>query len=185
MILHCLYLFSLQIVALSILWIISRRFEKRNPIEAEQSTAAVITDWKLGSLRLFMKQLLSPVTAACSIMIVNAMGGGWIHLRSDGWWFLVSLLLLVLSMDFYGYVLHYAFHKIPVLWAMHSLHHSAEALTVITGARHFWLEDPLFSAIFPIMGVLFKVPPEITALVSFIYLTIGDGLVHLNFRVSF
>jgi sterol desaturase/sphingolipid hydroxylase (fatty acid hydroxylase superfamily) len=39
-------------------------------------------------------------------------------------------------------------HKFPMLWAMHSLHHSGETLTIITGARHFWLEDVIGSAIF-------------------------------------
>ena len=165
--------------------LVARQFEKRNPIEVEQPTAAVIADWKLGSLRLFTYQILSPLTNTCAIMVINALGGGWFHLRTDGWWFLLSFLVLILTIDFFGYVVHLASHKIPILWAMHSLHHSAEALTMVTGARHFWLQDSLFAAVFPITAIIFKIPPGIATPVILLYVLIGDGLVHLNLRVSF
>jgi sterol desaturase/sphingolipid hydroxylase (fatty acid hydroxylase superfamily) len=63
---------------------------------------------------------------------------------------------------------------------MHSLHHSAEALSIITGARHFWLEDPLYTAVFPILGIIFKIPPKMTPPIQLLYLLLGDGFVHLN-----
>jgi len=177
--------FIINSVAACIIVLIARQFEKRNPIEAEQSTAAIIIDCKLGGLSWVISSLLSSATAACSIMVVNAAGGGWIHLRSDGWWFLVSLIVLLLAMDLWSYLLHRAAHKFPVLWAMHSLHHSAEALTIVTGARHFWLEGPLFAAAFPILGIIFKVPPEMVTPITLAYFLIGDGMVHLNLRISF
>jgi sterol desaturase/sphingolipid hydroxylase (fatty acid hydroxylase superfamily) len=162
------------------LWFLERKF----PAEREQSTAAVIVDWKLAGLRLVIRTLSGPLTAASGIMIVNAMGGGWIHLRSDGCWFLFSVVVVVLAMDFYSYLLHRAQHKIPVLWAMHSLHHSAEALSIITGARHFWLEDALNTAVFPVMGIIFNIPHEVLLTVAAIYL-VPDGLFsHMNVRMS-
>jgi sterol desaturase/sphingolipid hydroxylase (fatty acid hydroxylase superfamily) len=117
-------------------------------------------------------------------MIVNAAGGGWIHLRFDGWWFPLSFIVLVIAIDFWSYLVHRAQHEFPVLWAMHSLHHSAEALSVVTGARHYWLEAAISTAFLPILGIIFKIPPEAATTVALFYLLLGDGLAHLNMRVS-
>jgi sterol desaturase/sphingolipid hydroxylase (fatty acid hydroxylase superfamily) len=138
----------------------------------------------LAGLRIAIKTLSGPLTAASGVVIINAMGGGWIHLRSDGWWFLLSVVVVILAMDLYSYLFHRAQHEIPGLWAMHSLHHSAEALSIITGARHFWLEDVMYPAILPVMGIIFSIPQEILLTVSAIYF-VPDGLLsHLNVRVS-
>jgi sterol desaturase/sphingolipid hydroxylase (fatty acid hydroxylase superfamily) len=165
--------------------LIARQFEKRNPIEPNQFITDIIVDWKLAGFRSLTNQFLTPLKSACSIMIVNALGGGWIQLRSDGWWFLVSFVVLILSIDFFSYLVHRAQHQIPVLWAMHSLHHSAEALTMITGARHFWFEDTLYVALFPVLGIVFKIPPEMVTPIMLFYFLLGDGMGHLNLRVSF
>jgi sterol desaturase/sphingolipid hydroxylase (fatty acid hydroxylase superfamily) len=164
--------------------LIARQFEKRSPIEPDQSTAAVIVDWKLAGLKLATSQLLMPIAGACSLIIVNAAGGGWIHLRSDGWWFLPSFAVFILAVDLWSYLVHRAQHSFPALWAMHSLHHSAEALSMATGARHFWLETPLVTAIFPILGIIFMVPPEMATPVTLFYFIAGEGLAHLNMRLT-
>jgi sterol desaturase/sphingolipid hydroxylase (fatty acid hydroxylase superfamily) len=175
-------LWSTPIIAVIVwaLWFLQRKF----PAEPEQSTAAIIVDWKLVGIRMGLKPLIGPLTSASGIMIINATGGGWIHLGSDGWWFLLSVVVVILAIDFYSYLLHRAQHKFPVLWAMHSLHHSAEALSIITGARHFWLEDALNTAIFPVIGIIFNIPLEVLTTVTLIYL-VPDGLLsHLNVRMS-
>jgi sterol desaturase/sphingolipid hydroxylase (fatty acid hydroxylase superfamily) len=74
-------------------------------------------------------------------------------------------------------------HKFRVLWAMHSLHHSAEALSIITGARHFWLEDVINTAVFPVIGIIFKVPLEVLTIVAAINI-IPEGFSHMNVRMS-
>jgi sterol desaturase/sphingolipid hydroxylase (fatty acid hydroxylase superfamily) len=176
-----LSLYSIPAIA-AILWV-ARFSEKRFPAESEQSTAEVIVDWKLAATRIGLDQLISPIANASGIMLVNAAGGGWFHLRSDGWWFLFSVMLFILASDLWGYLLHRAYHKFPVLWAMHSLHHSAPALSIITGVRHFWLEDAINTAVFPILGIIFKVPPEVVAIVTFIYI-LPEGLSHSNIRLS-
>ena len=169
---------------LVLILLIARKFEKRNPIEAKQPTAAVVVDWKLAAFKWSASQLLKPVTSASTILLVNAAGGGLIQLRSDGWWFLLSFIVLIMAIDFYSYFVHRAQHKFPVLWAMHSLHHSAETLTMVTGGRHFWLEEPLISASFPIVAIVFKVPLEIVTPLTLFYFLVGDGLAHVNLRAS-
>ena len=174
-------LWSIPAIAV-ILWIV-RFCEKRYPVESEQPSAAVIVDWKLAAIRIGMDQRTVPLTSVSGIMIVNAMGGGWFHLRSDGWWFLLSVIIIIFATDFLTYILHRAEHKFPVLWAMHSLHHSAEALSIITGVRHYWLEDAINTVGFSVLGIIFKVPPEVATTVAFIYL-LPCGLSHMNVRLS-
>jgi sterol desaturase/sphingolipid hydroxylase (fatty acid hydroxylase superfamily) len=94
-----------------------------------------------------------------ALLLINAADDGWLHLRSDGWWFLFSLIVLIMVIDLWSYLVHRASHKFPVLWAMHSLHHSAEALSAITGARHFWLEELLISAGFGSVREVQQKPP--------------------------
>jgi sterol desaturase/sphingolipid hydroxylase (fatty acid hydroxylase superfamily) len=174
-------LWSVPAIA-AILWI-ARFCEKRYPAESEQPSAAIIVDWKLAAIRIGLDQLIAPLTSVSGIMIVNAMGGGWFHLRSDGWWLLLSVIIIVLATDFLTYFVHRASHKFPVLWAMHSLHHSAEALGIITGARHFWLEDAINTVAFSVLGIVFSVPPKVATTVAFIYL-LPCGLSHMNLRLS-
>jgi sterol desaturase/sphingolipid hydroxylase (fatty acid hydroxylase superfamily) len=175
--------FIYSMVTIVAILLIARHFEKRFPLDSEQSTAAVSVDWKLTALNIGINKLLSPVTSACAIILVNAAGGGWFHLRSDGWWFLLSVMLVIVAIDLWGYFVHRAQHKFPVLWAMHSLHHSAEALTAVTGGRHFWLENAINTAVFPIVGIVFTIPPEVLTVVMWLYL-LPDGLSHLNIRLS-
>jgi sterol desaturase/sphingolipid hydroxylase (fatty acid hydroxylase superfamily) len=174
-------LYSIPLIA-TILWI-ARLSERRFPVDSDHYSAEVLADWKLAGLRIGINQLLSPVTAGCGIMIVNAAGGGWINLRCDGWWVLLSMVVVILVSDFWGYLLHRAQHKFPVLWAMHSLHHSAGSLSMITGARHFWLEDVIQTAGFPVLAIIFKIPPEMVVTIAALSL-LPDGLAHMNIRLS-
>ena len=56
---------------------------------------------------------------------------------------------------------------------------------MVTGARHFWLEDALLSVGFPIFAIVFKVPQEIVTPLTLFYFLLGDGMGHVNIRVSF
>ena len=51
---------------------------------------------------------------------------------SMGW---AQLLLAFLVLDFSRYWLHYAAHRVPLLWTFHRVHHSAERLDATTGLR--------------------------------------------------
>jgi sterol desaturase/sphingolipid hydroxylase (fatty acid hydroxylase superfamily) len=61
-------------------------------------------------------------------------------------WTLFYSFVLLLSYDFTFFLLHYSEHKIPALWAVHKVHHSAEVLTPLTRYREHVLEGPLYTA---------------------------------------
>ncbi len=62
-----------------------------------------------------------------------------------GWMLLYSLVTLLLY-DFIFYVIHYTEHKVPALWVIHKVHHSAEVLTPLTRYREHFLEGPIYAA---------------------------------------
>ncbi len=103
------------------------------------------------------------------------------RLPTNGYWWFVSLAILAVISDLFTYTFHRLQHKIPFLWAMHSFHHSANALTFATGARHFWLEKVMTSAVLPIMPILFLFPPGMQLTLTLIHF-FPDTCAHMNVR---
>ena len=159
---------------------IARILERKWPI-AETALPEVIDDWKVVSANLSLTWVLVPLTTVSSGLIFSALGRGWIHLPMHGYWYFVSIVILAVISDLYSYSFHRLQHAIPFLWAMHSFHHSANALTFVTGARHFWLERVISSGILPIIPILFLVPPEMQLILSVIHF-FPDTCAHLNVR---
>ncbi|MER2492829.1 sterol desaturase family protein [Catenovulum sediminis] len=58
--------------------------------------------------------------------------------------FIFTVILFILD-DFSRFILHYALHKIPALWAFHKVHHSAQVLTPLTIYRTHPLESALYA----------------------------------------
>jgi sterol desaturase/sphingolipid hydroxylase (fatty acid hydroxylase superfamily) len=164
------------IVGLS--WIV----ERRHPIEPGQSRSEIFLDYRLVLATIVLKRIFAPVVGLCAAMWVNMAGGGFITLRSDGWWFPVSLALIIFIFEFEGYWLHRLQHSVPFLWSMHSLHHSAPAMTAATGARHYWVEGAIIFALLPSLAMIFKIPHEILNILPYYFLT--EQLVHMNAKVQ-
>jgi sterol desaturase/sphingolipid hydroxylase (fatty acid hydroxylase superfamily) len=161
-----------------------RLLERRRPIDADLSlnNRSVVADWKLVAVSKVLALLLAPTAAICGALIVNAAGGGLITPPSHGPWYLISLVGVVLAVDLFKYWYHRLSHMVPCLWAMHSFHHSAEALTMATGARHYWLETILNAALLPIIPILFRLPASMVVAIGVINF-IPDGCAHANIRI--
>ncbi|MFT5140442.1 MAG: sterol desaturase/sphingolipid hydroxylase (fatty acid hydroxylase superfamily) [Rhodothermales bacterium] len=51
---------------------------------------------------------------------------------------LIQVLLIMIFTDFVQYWVHRAFHRIPILWRFHQVHHSVEKMDWLAGSRlHF------------------------------------------------
>ncbi|MEY4700767.1 MAG: hypothetical protein RL326_954 [Pseudomonadota bacterium] len=68
-------------------------------------------------------------------------------LATDGWgldpWIenVFGTLVLVAVADFSSFVVHLWFHRIPLLWEFHKVHHSAEVMTPVTVSRMHPVDD--------------------------------------------
>ena len=172
---------ALLVIAMVVLLAcIARIFERRWPI-AINPVSEVIEDLQVVGVNAALTYLLAPLTTVCSGIILSTLGHGWVHLPTDGYWYFVSITILVVISDLYNYAFHRLQHAIPFLWAMHSFHHSANALTFITGARHLWIERVMASAVLPIMPLLFQIPPDMQFIITLIHF-FPDTCAHLNVR---
>jgi sterol desaturase/sphingolipid hydroxylase (fatty acid hydroxylase superfamily) len=57
----------------------------------------------------------------------------------------VTTVVQILLLEFGYWALHFAFHKVPALWAIHRVHHSAEVMTPLTEWRQHPIEFIAFS----------------------------------------
>jgi len=83
----------------------------------------------------FLLPLLLPVAAAAW-----AAERGWgllPVLGVEGW---AALVIAVLALDLAIYGQHVAFHKVPLLWRLHRMHHSDMAIDTTTGLRFHPIE---------------------------------------------
>lgn len=159
----------------------SRILEKTWPI-APVSGDEFRADWLAVIVSVGLEHLFAPLAAISAGAIASYVGLGWIKLPTEGYRWYVSFAIVVVALDLYKYTFHRLQHAIPLLWAMHSFHHSANGITFITGARHFWLERVLSDAFLPIMAILFRIPPDMAIAAAFIFF-VPDACAHLNVRI--
>jgi sterol desaturase/sphingolipid hydroxylase (fatty acid hydroxylase superfamily) len=163
--------------------LIARRLEKTFPIEPNQPRREVWLDWLLVISGYVVSYIVLSLITITSGDIVAAFGGALFHLPGDTWWtYLSSLVIYVLCGDLYRYWWHRMYHIVPALWAVHSFHHSAEAVTFVTGARFHWL-NRIIDAFFPLFAIIVQVPHSVVLAGIFIYF-LPDGGAHLNVRFS-
>jgi len=84
----------------------------------------------------WISELIGVVGAATAVIYFwNDVAPGWEGLPATFWAGALCSVGLLLSNDFAMYWNHRLSHKIPALWAFHSVHHTAEVLTPLTNYR--------------------------------------------------
>lgn len=119
-----------------------------------------------------------------AVVLSGATVGGLIPLPSSGWAVLPAIAVYLLAMDLGEYLFHRAQHRIPFLWAMHSLHHSDPEVGISTTVRHYWAEHLIKSVtIYLAVGMIFKVNAVIAS--SYLLASLYNYFLHMNVRVGF
>jgi sterol desaturase/sphingolipid hydroxylase (fatty acid hydroxylase superfamily) len=72
----------------------------------------------------------------------------------------LTWLFAAVALDFVSYWAHRAYHTVPILWAMHSVHHQPHEFNLATGVRAPWLL-PLMYAPFVALLALLGVPASV------------------------
>jgi sterol desaturase/sphingolipid hydroxylase (fatty acid hydroxylase superfamily) len=135
-------------------------------------------------LRTLLVAATEPIGAAVTGLIVAWAGGGLIVLPSSGRGLALGLTAYLVAMDGGEYAFHRAQHRIPALWAMHSLHHSDPAVNVSTAPRHFWAEDLLKTgSIYLVVALLLRVNPIVSGLYTLI--AMSNFFFHMNLRIGY
>jgi sterol desaturase/sphingolipid hydroxylase (fatty acid hydroxylase superfamily) len=89
---------------------------------------------------------VGPVTEQLVISALEYSFGASPALISTIGWMLLYSLTTFLCYDFVFFITHYTMHKVPALWAIHKVHHSAEVLTPLTRYREHFVAVPIWAA---------------------------------------
>lgn len=84
---------------------------------------------------------------------------------------LLATAATMLAIDFASYAVHRAMHRVPWLWRVHALHHSAETLTPLTTYRQnplepFLLQAARAAAAGMALALLHRILPQATPVVT-------------------
>jgi sterol desaturase/sphingolipid hydroxylase (fatty acid hydroxylase superfamily) len=101
-------------------------------------------------------RLLIPVAAVGTAVI--AAGNGWGLLNITPWPAWLEILLGFFILDLAIYAQHWAFHKVPLLWRLHRMHHADLDIDVSTGLRFHPIEIVLSMLIKMAVVALIGVP---------------------------
>ena len=88
---------------------------------------------------------VGPPTEQTVIGLLQWTFGETPALQSNYAWMLLYSLTTLLCYDFVFYAIHYTMHKVPALWAIHKVHHSAEVLTPLTRYREHFIAGPIWA----------------------------------------
>lgn len=127
-------------------------------------------------------RVLLPITATGVALAVEATGWGLLNLAGIDGWPGVVLGFLMLDLAIYGQ--HVVFHKVPMLWRLHRMHHADLELDVTTGVRFHPVEVSLSMlikfAVIALTGV-----PALAVLAFEIALNATSMFNHANLRLPF
>lgn len=110
------------------------------------------------------------------------MGGSLFDSASLSIW--IALPIFVVVRDFTEWFYHYAQHRLPWLWAMHSLHHSDPQMTALTTNRHFWGDRFIKSVTIWTIAAMVIVPTEEMYKV-YVIISLYNYFIHANLKVNF
>jgi sterol desaturase/sphingolipid hydroxylase (fatty acid hydroxylase superfamily) len=131
--------FALNVLFTGVIFI---PLERLSPLKPEQ--ALFRNEWREDIfyylVSSFMVQVLAFVSFAPAKWVAAASVLGELQHRVAALPFVVQLLAIMFLTDLVQYWVHRAFHRVPWLWGFHAVHHSAQSMDWMAGARMHFLE---------------------------------------------
>ena len=125
-------------------------------------------------------RLVFPIIAVGTAIWASAKGWGIFNLWDGPIW--AELILAVIILDGLIYIQHVLSHRIPILWALHKVHHTDRDLDV-TSALRFHPIEILFSMAYKMLMVVL-LGPSAAAVIIFEVLLNGSAMFnHANLRL--
>ena len=137
------------------------------------------TDW----LRNLQAWLVSGIVGFALLPLLTIRGVPAL-LKGEDLPFWLAFPLFALVWDLGEYLYHRAQHRIPLLWAMHSLHHSDPEMSALTTQRHFW-GDQLIKSLTVWFAASLVVSPTPAIVAGFFVLSLWNFFAHANLKVDF
>ncbi len=158
---------ALPVMVAIVITLLERRFGRRSQDWAINIQAWVINVVVGLSISALLKDWHTPA------LIDGAMLPAWLAIPA-----------FVLVQDLAEYLFHRAQHRIPWLWAMHSLHHSDPDMSALTTNRHFWADRIIKNlTIWP--AAYMVIAPTPAALMVYFGLCYWNFVAHANLPLNF
>ena len=146
-------------------------------------TSRWITNWAiiiLDSLTLRLLAIALPLLAVGAAIDAGAQGWGLFNQITLPIW--VETVLAILIFDFAIWAQHLVFHKVPILWRLHRVHHADRDIDVTTAIRFHPIEIVL-SMLLKI-GLVYLIGPSALAIILFEIILNGTAMFnHANMRL--
>jgi len=138
------------------------------------------TNISLVAIDTLTLRLAFPLLAVGAAELATAQGWGVLSLVPLPFWLEVALSVALLDMLIYAQ--HVAFHKAPILWRLHRVHHADRDMDVTTGIRFHPIEISL-SMLYKLVCVLALGAPAISVFILEVLLNASALFNHANFRL--
>ena len=145
----------------------------------ERISGAARGDW-LRNLESCALQLAAAITIMPLVPLWR--GASLIDGAKLPFWLGCAVVLVV--RDLGEYLFHRAQHRVPWLWAMHSLHHSDPDMNALTTQRHFW-GDQLVKQVTVWSAALMVITPTPAMVGVFGLISLWNLVVHANLPLDF
>lgn len=144
------------------------------------TTAHALNNLALTALNHGLLLVITPWLYAACQALLGGEGTGLLARLETG--FGASLALTLLSAELASYWLHRAFHAVPWLWRIHTVHHADTTPDVTTAHRHHPLEVILGSTV--TLLVLLTLAPDTGVVMAYSLLHIAiSAFSHSNIRL--
>jgi len=175
--------FGLDWFALNVLFtgVIFIPLERLSPLRSEQPLFR--GEWREDLfyylVSSFMVQVLAFVSFAPAKWVAAASALASVQQWVAALPFLVQLVALMFLTDLVQYWVHRAFHRVPWLWRFHAVHHSAQSMDWMAGARMHFLEILCLRTltVIPMFALGFS-PTAVNAYILLVYLY--STFIHAN-----
>lgn len=139
-----------------------------------------ITNFGLTAVSTVALRFLMPLLALAAAQWAEQRGWGLLNIISLPAW--LRFLVAFVALDMLIYAQHIAFHRIPLFWRFHKVHHADRDLDVTSGAR-FHPGEALISMIFKIACVIALGAPVAAVFVFEAVLNAASLFSHSNIAI--
>ena len=122
-------------------------------------------------------RILFPTAAVGLALVAEANGWGLLNLVAVPGW--LAILLAIVLLDLIIYAQHVLFHRVPLLWRLHRMHHADLDIDVTTGIR-FHPVEILLSMIIKLGAVVVLGAPALAVMMFEVLLNATSMFNHSN-----
>ncbi|QTD57014.1 sterol desaturase family protein [Parasphingorhabdus cellanae] len=125
-------------------------------------------------------RLIIPILAVAMANYAAGRGWGLLALVDLPLW--IEVIIAFLLLDMLIYAQHIAFHRIPILWRFHKVHHADRDLDVTSGAR-FHPGEAVFSMAYKLLFIVLIGPAAFAVFLFEVLLNAASMFNHANIRL--